>query len=118
MIGIRRTDGQMDGRTDRQKCTLRKAFYLIREKHQKTYRSNWTSVGRLQNYPTHFPLRQSLPFVLDMKIVSLRESLEMAEGEIPFPAGVEIRRFNVNTLNFAAILSRLIRKSFINKDVT
>jgi hypothetical protein len=53
-----------------------------------------------------------------MKIVSLREGLEVGEGELSFPAGVEIGRFRIKTLNFAAFLSRHVRKPFINKDVT
>jgi len=42
-----------------------------------------------------------------MKIVSLREGFEVGKGDLPFPAGVEIRRFSVKALHFVAIFRNL-----------
>lgn len=103
---------------DERACALRKAFFLIREEHHKTYRKVQRVCAAGTSTPSHFLLGQSFSFILNMKIVTLRESLDMGEGELSFPARVEIRRFSKQTLNFAAILSRIVRKSFINKDVT
>ena len=53
MIGIRRKD--------RRTYNLRKAFCLIREVHQKTYRSSAMGVGRRQMYSVQLPPATELP---------------------------------------------------------
>jgi hypothetical protein len=78
----------MIGRTDGRTCTLRKACLLISEEHKKKLiAAAQRGGGQNKSTPSHFLLRQSYPFVLDMKIVSLKEGLEVAKGELLSPPG-------------------------------